>query len=142
MSVTWYDGSTAEGAERLKAAWVDAPTENLELLGMLASVARGQVMRYALDSEVPAEHLTVYLAGQGYSAGTVTAVLALLELEPPETPVNWVYAQLAQVRNLWNAGRTGGEGGIGPEGFVFQPRPLDRTIRNIINPPSGDVDVY
>lgn len=138
----WYAGGTDEGATRLTGAWRDAPTENLELLGMLTDVARLQVMRYGLVGEVPSETLTLYLTGLGYDSTAIGDVLELLDIETPPVPSNWVYAQLQQIKNLWNAGRAQGDGDVGPDGFVFQPRPLDKTIRGIIKPPSGDPDVY
>lgn len=137
----WYVGGDAAGAERLAGAWKDAPTENLELLGMLTDVARLQVMRYGLTGEVPSDDITLYLTGLGYTTDVITEVLDLLDIDAPPVPTNWVYAQLQQCKNLWNAGRAQGDGDVGPDGFVFQPRPLDKTIRGIIKPPSGDVDV-
>lgn len=56
-------------------------------------------------------------------------------------PSRWVYAQLQQARNLWNAGRTTGEGDVGPDGFVFRPYPLDKTIKQIIRPVDGVISV-
>lgn len=137
----WYTG-TAEDADRLLAAWRDAPTDNIELCGMLLDVARLQVITYGTDSENLEARILQVLTEAGYDSTTVDAVLALLDLDNPPTPSHWVYAQLQQAKNLWNAGRADGGGDVGPEGFVFQPRPLDKTIRGIIRPTYGEVDVF
>lgn len=54
----------------------------------------------------------------------------------PAVPRRYVYAQLQQARNLWLAGRTDQNGDIGGE-YSFTPRPLDKTIRDIIRPVDG-----
>lgn len=54
-----------------------------------------------------------------------------------QVPDRFVLAQLMQARNLWNAGRTTGDGDVGPDGFVFRPMPLDKTIRLVIRPIDG-----
>ena len=113
---TWYSVATPEEQTRLVAAWRDAPIENEELCGSLLEVARGQVVAYAPE---PAE-----------------------DADPDDPPVNYVYAQLQQAKNLWNAGRVTGDGDVGGEGFIFTPRPLDKTIRSIIRPIDGKPDVY
>ena len=100
----WF---TVADQERLVAAWPDAPIENSETLGFILSAARDQVIAYA-----PA----------------------------PIPPQNWdtaphdryVYAQLQQAINLWNAGRVAPTGDLGDGSFSFTPRPLDKTIRQII----------
>jgi len=140
----WYtvEGDTPEEAvaaqERLVAAWVDAPTGNLEVCDMLLEVAREQVIAYAPDPEEAQDEVSAVLDFWGYSAATVTAVLALLELDPPADPIKrYVYAQLGQATNLWNAGRVSSDGDTGMDGFVFTPRPLDKVIRSIIRPVDG-----
>lgn len=106
----WYSVTTPEETDRLLGAWEDAPTENLELCGFILDTARLQVLAYAPELD---------------------------PLEPILTPFNYVYAQLQQAKNLWNAGRvtTGGE--VGVDQFSYTPRPLDKTIRNIIRPADG-----
>ena len=52
-------------------------------------------------------------------------------------PVNLVYAQLQQAKNLWNAGRVSGGGDVGVEQYTYTPRPLDKTIKGIIRPAHG-----
>lgn len=61
----------------------------------------------------------------------------------PDAPADWdtappsryVYAQLRQAENLWNAGRVQVSGDLGDGQYVFTPRPLDKTIQQIIRPP-------
>lgn len=106
--MTWYSVVDEEAQQRLEAAWEDAPIENLEVLGMLLTTAREQVIAYAPAPDEGAD--------------------------PDDPPERYVYAQLQQAQNLWNAGRTAGDGFVGAEGFSFQPRPLDQTIRRIIRP--------
>lgn len=103
----WYTADTPEAQQRVRAAWADAPVQNAELLGMLLTVARGQVLGYGIEAP------------------------------EPEVPDRFVLAQLMQARNLWNAGRTTGDGEVGSDGFVFRPMPLDKTIRLVIRPIDG-----
>lgn len=101
----WYTVDTQRAQDRLIAAWEDAPFENLETLGYLLSAARQQVAAYAGD--LPAtDDLNDRLA----------------------------FAQLRQAINLWNAGRVSGDGDLGDGAYTFTPRPLDKTIRQIIRP--------
>lgn len=64
-------------------------------------------------------------------------MLVLLNADPTDPPINYVYAQLQQATNLWNAGRVSGGGDAGVEQFTFTPRPLDKTIKQIIRPVHG-----
>ncbi|HWU29828.1 MAG TPA: hypothetical protein VN041_12175 [Microbacterium sp.] len=52
-------------------------------------------------------------------------------------PTRYVYAQLQQAKNLLTAGTVSQAGNLGEGEFVFQPRPLDRTIKQIIRPVDG-----
>lgn len=110
---TWFTTSPSEEVDRLRAAWEDAPVENMEVLGFILETAQEQVLAYAP---------------------------ALAEDE--ETPNRWVYAQLQQATNLWNAGRVNSGGEIGVETYSYTPRPLDKTIKGIIRPIDGKPDVY
>jgi hypothetical protein len=107
---TWYTlpEGNADAIERLEKAWPDAPTDNLEICGMLLEVAQEDVIAYAPTP----------LAGENI-------------LTAPKR--RYVYAQVQQARNLWNAGRVNSDGEIGAE-FNFTPRPLDKTIQSIIRP--------
>lgn len=98
--------------ERLVDAWPEAPLERLEMCQLLLGVAREQVIAYA-----PAER-----DGDDWTAA------------PPD---RFVLAQIKQAENLWNAGRVASDGNVGDGGFVFTPRPLDKTIRQIIRPQDG-----
>jgi hypothetical protein len=112
MAVQWYT-ATESDVNRLVAAWEDAPVENLEVLGMILSRAKAQVIAYAPAVESEDDY-----------------------------PVEYAYAQLQQAINLWNAGRSSTEGVVGAEGYTFVPRPLDKTIRGLIRPIDGTPDVY
>ncbi|APH44878.1 hypothetical protein BMW26_07845 [Microbacterium sp. 1.5R] len=123
---TWYSATTPEQADRLLAAWPDAPTENQELCGFLLDIAREQVLEFAppypgLDSSERWEHMAAW------------------DLDPAP---RFVYAQLQQATNLWNAGRAQQDSSVGSEGYSFTPRPLDKTIRSIIRPTSGVANVF
>ncbi|GAA3948884.1 hypothetical protein [Microbacterium soli] len=109
---TWYTVDDADAQARLLDAWDDAPIENLEVCGMILDAAREQVITYA-PAPAPVED------GQPV----------------PDPPSRYVLAQLQQAKNLWNAGRvsTGGEVGVDGQ-YTFTPRPLDKTIRQIIRP--------
>ena len=111
MTSTWF---TVDDLDRLIAAWADAPIENEETLGFILAAARDQVIAYA-----PAP------VSEGWDA-----------------PLDrYVYAQLQQAQNLWNAGRVAPTGDLGDGGFSFTPRPLDKTIRQIIRPVDGKPNV-
>lgn len=112
--VAWYSVATPDEVTRLVGAWRDAPIENEEVIGLILSVAREQVLKFG--AALP-------LAPEGQAV--------------PDPPDRFVYAQLQQATNLWNAGRVSGDGDVGEGGFSFTPRPLDRTIKNIIRPPKG-----
>jgi len=113
---TWYGAGTSEEQTRLAGAWPDAPTTDLESLRFMLETARDQVIEYA---PTPAEGEDIQ-----------------------NTPKSrYVYAQLQQVQNLWNAGRVSSDGNLGDGGWTFTPRPLDKTIRDIIRPRSAKPDV-
>lgn len=116
----WYT-ATPDGAERLVGAWPEAPIENEELCSSILEVAKGQVIAYAPEPPTP--------TGEWVDGYYVTVT--------PETPSRYVYAQLQQAINLWNAGRVSSSGDVGDGGFTFTPRPLDKTIRQIIRPVDG-----
>lgn len=111
----WYSLASPDEIERLEEAWSDAPTDQPEICGMILDNARHQVMSYA-----PALPVTV----------------------PEDIPFNLVYAQLQQAKNLWNAGRAQQDGNIGGEGYSFIPRPLDKTIQQLIRPRKGVPNVF
>lgn len=107
----WYSVDTPEQVTRLLGAWADAPITNEETCEYLLEIAREQVIDFA---PVPA---------------------TIPEVSPaPAPPARYVYAQLQQAKNLWEAGRVSSDGDLGEGGYTFQPRPLDKTIREIIRP--------
>lgn len=111
---TWYSVADQPAESRLLAAWRDAPIENLEVCGFILSAAKDQVLAYA-----PA--LPVVAPGDPV----------------PELPDRYVYAQLQQAKNLLLAGSVGAGGGLGEGEFSFEPRPLDKAIKNLIRPVDG-----
>lgn len=104
------DGA-GEATDRLLAAWAEAPVMNLETCRLILDTAREQVIEYA-------------------------AALDVVDGEPV-IPDRLTLAQLRQAENLWNAGRVSGAGDMGVDTFTFTPRPLDKTIRQIIRPVSS-----
>ena len=110
----WYRTSAPDESgslERVIAAWPDAPTSNLEVCEMILTIAAEQVVAYApaLDPDI------LYT----------------------DIPTNYVYAQLKQAENIWNAGRVSSAGDVGMDSYSFTPRPLDKTIRQILRPKRG-----
>ncbi|WP_460776019.1 hypothetical protein [Microbacterium sp. GXF7504] len=122
----WYSVQDDAEVDRLTtpAAWPDAPIEDLDTLELILDTAREQVIAYA-----PAPGGDTLTVDDGY----VTA---------SPIPARYALAQLQQAKNLWNAGRVSSDGNLGDGGFTFTPRPLDRTIRQIIRPVDGKPDVY
>lgn len=109
---TWYNTDTQEEVDRLLQAWTDAP--------------------YDYAPELCASIL-----------GTAREqVIAFAPALPETVPDRYVLAQVMQAQNLWNAGRAQQEGGVGGEGYIFYPRPLDKTIRRIIRPQRGVPNVF
>ncbi|GAA2951596.1 hypothetical protein [Microbacterium schleiferi] len=106
------DDDENDARDRLLAAWPGAPLENIEMLSMLLTTAKGDVIAYAPE---PADDEDI-------------------ENDPLD---RYVLAQLKQARNIWNDGSVDSEGQIGDGGFTFTPRPLDRTIRGVIRHRSG-----
>lgn len=117
--MNWYTASEdqPEEVERLLAAWPASPVENLEVLGMILNTARDQVLAYA-PASAPATVVDGYIVAS-------------------PTPDRYVLAQLRQAQSIWDAGRVNTNGGIGDGGFVFTPRPMDKTIKAIIRPADG-----
>lgn len=111
---TWYSVVDEAAQARLLAAWRDAPIENLEVCGFILDAAKDQVIAYA-----PAP------------APTPPG-------EPvPEPPSRYVYAQLQQAKNLLMAGSVARGGEYGDGEFAYEPRPLDKAIKNLIRPVDG-----
>ncbi|WP_457100317.1 head-tail connector protein [Microbacterium sp. P5_E9] len=90
--------------------WREAPDDD-ELLQLYLNNAANQVLAYGPQSTADA------IAAGG------------------EVPDNYRLAQLSQTRNVWNAVKSDpSTGGIGDEGFVFRPFPMDWTVKAIIRP--------
>lgn len=91
--------------EGARAEWSDAPLED-DLLYVLLQVARGEVLEYA-------------------------PVLA----EGAAIPMNYRQGQLMQAQNRWNAKKVDpASGGIGGEGFIVRPFPLDWMVKQTLRP--------
>jgi hypothetical protein len=94
----------------VRAQWRDAPDHDV-VLWRLLEVARTQVVTYARAVAVA-------------DAGPI-----------PRPHPNLVLAQITQARNVWNAVKSDpGSQGIGDEGFVIRPFPMDWTVKNLIRP--------
>lgn len=104
--------NTWHDLESARDQWIDAPLDD-DVLGELLEVAREQVIAYAPTLPTPAEDA------------------------PLSLPVSYRRAQLQQARNLWNAAAVNGDGQTGSGDFVFQPRPLDWHIRQLLRPRKG-----
>lgn len=128
---TWYTADEA-GLDRLVGAWADAPVSDEETLSMLLEVAAGQVWAFSPEA-TPTDDYTGPLDGEGY--------IPTPDMSDDTVPPRLVYAQLRQATNLWDAGRVNSNGDAGIDGFVYTPRPLDKTIRGIIRPQRGTFDV-
>lgn len=93
----------------MRSTWRDAPESDVALWRLL-EVARGQVEAYAPDRDVVGSTI-------------------------PRPSTNLVLAQTTQARNIWNAVKSDpANQGIGDEGFVIRPFPMDWTVKNLIRP--------
>lgn len=102
---TWMD------LEEVRERWRDAPA-NDEYLQEVLDVAQGQVLDY----------------------GPATTA-DLIDADPNAVPTNYRLAALTQARNIWNAVKTDpANQGIGDEGFIIRPFPMDWTVKNMIRP--------
>ena len=109
---TWYASDPQGELDRLLGEWADAPFELEETLAFLLETSKEQVINFAPEPK----------AGEDIENAPLT---------------RYVGAQLQQAKNLWNAGRASGDGDVGAEGFSFTPRPLDKSIKQMIRPPDG-----
>lgn len=106
----WYSVDDEDAVARLTAAWLDAPVENEERLGMLLEIAKDQVIACAPE---PAEE-------NGWAT---------------DPPSRFVEAQLQVVRKSWSADQATSDGGeAGAEGYTWTPYQRDRYIRELIRP--------
>lgn len=88
--------------------WLDAPDDDDQLSDLL-EVAKEQILAFA-----PARN----------------------DADP--VPAGYVVAQLMQARNIWNASQADpANGGIGPDGFVSRPFPLDWMVKQLVRPKRG-----
>ncbi|MGW9159613.1 hypothetical protein [Microbacterium sp. NPDC055665] len=117
--VTWYTADSEEAEARLLAAWRDAPLENEEVCQFILDAAKDQVIAFAPALPIPVEGEPV-----------------------PDPPSRYVYAQLQQAKNLLMAGSVARGGEYSEGEFSYEPRPLDKAIKNLIRPIDGKPDVY
>lgn len=122
---TWFTADDEDALDRVLNAWPDAPEteEQRETLEMILDTACAQVIAYA----------------QGLPDDAILGDYKLVDADGEEVtdiPPRLAYAQIRHAEELWNAGRTGSEdGSLGIEGgFVFTPRTISATIRQIIRP--------
>ena len=132
---SYFNVDSDQAIERLVGAWPDAPVEQLEVLDMILFTARQQVETYApADPDVANDW--------DYYGGASTPVDDIDFAPWGGDSTRYAYAQLQQAINLWNAGRASSEGNVGDGAFSFTPRPLDKTIKQIIRPQRGAPVVY
>jgi hypothetical protein len=97
--------------EEVRDRWRDAPA-NDEYLQEVLDVAQGQVLDYG--PQVTAD---------------------LIAADPTAVPKNYRLAALTQARNVWNAVKSDpSTQGIGDEGFIIRPFPMDWTVKNMVRP--------
>ncbi|AZS40049.1 hypothetical protein CVS54_01371 [Microbacterium oxydans] len=96
-----------------------------------------------------AQSFTVYPDGAAWYLGTAGEQVRLSYPLPAgvpspafNVPERYVLAQLQQAKNLWNSGRAQQDGNVGTEGYSFVPRPLDKTIQQMIRPRGGVPRVF
>jgi hypothetical protein len=95
-----------------RSEWRDAPSSDAVLYRLLYSA-----------------RLAVVTWGRAHDPELVAA---------PRPTDNLVDAQRTQARNTWNAVKSDpANQGIGDEGFVIRPFPLDWTVKNLIRPQSA-----
>jgi hypothetical protein len=104
-----YDADGFHNLATARFAWSDAPYEDT-LLQDLLDIAKSQVEAYSY----------------------------------PISSTSWVgqpslrLGQLMQARNIWNAQKVDpSSGGMGEDGFVMRPFPLDWMVRQILRPKRG-----
>lgn len=134
----WYTAIDAEAQGRVLRGWPGAPIEDEETLAFVLDTAKLQVLTYAPEPVTLVAQLEAILHQHGLSA-RLGEVAELLNIDETDPPFNYVFAQLQQAKNLWAAGRADENGDIGTEGYSFVPRPLDKTIKNIIRPVGGNI---
>lgn len=134
--VDWYTADEGEPQDRLVKAWRDAPIENTEVCGFILGIARLQVLAYAPESKTVAGALEELLVRFGL-VEHLPALLAALGGDSSDPPFNYVYAQLQQAKNLLMAGSVARGGEYGDGEFSYEPRPLDKAIKNLIRPIDG-----
>lgn len=119
---TWFSTTTEDESTRLLDSWPDAPYDELpEVLSMLLDSARVQVIAFAQG--LPEDEILDDYVLRNKDGDPVVDI-----------PPRLVYAQLQQATNLWNAGRKGNADEFGSDTFSFTPRPLDKTVRQLIRP--------
>lgn len=135
----WYSIATPFQEERLLEAWSDAPTETPQLCEYILATAKEQVISYAPST---AEGIEGHWAEDPPGSGALLWVPATgfpgVPIVGQNIPERLVLAQLQQAKSIWNAGR----GEVGPDGFSFMPRPLEKEIQQMIRPRRGVPNVF
>jgi len=98
-----------------------------------------EVQDWWRDAPADEDLLNLYLAStveQILAYGPESTALAIAATG--EVPDSYRLAELVQLRNVWNAVKSDpASQGIGDEGFVFRPFPMDWTVKQIIRPARG-----
>jgi hypothetical protein len=100
--------------DEVRERWRDAPANEDYLLEVM-DTAKVQVLTYG-----PA------------------AIAVAIAADPAAVPESYRLAHLVQTRNLWNAVKSDPMNqGIGDEGFIIRPFPMDWTVKNMVRPLSA-----
>ncbi|NYD65988.1 hypothetical protein [Agromyces atrinae] len=115
--------------------WRDAPSEHETggdvLLYTVLETARVQCAEFGPS-------LAVDEAPTLPGLGTLSGADTLPSAGTLAVPEHFRQAQLMQARNIWNASRTDpASGGIGNDGFVIRPFPMDWVVKGILRPKRG-----
>jgi hypothetical protein len=102
---TWMD------LEEVRDRWRDAPALD-EYLQEVMDVSKAQVLEYGPKA-------------------TADAIAA----NPEAVPDGYRLAHLIQARNIWNSAKADpASQGIGDDGFIIRPYPMDLTTQKMIRP--------
>jgi hypothetical protein len=97
--------------DEVRTRWRDAPADDAYLQEVM-DVAQAQVLDYG--PQVTAD---------------------LIAADANAVPTNYRLAAFTQTKNIWNAVKSDPSSqGIGDEGFIIRPFPMDWTVKNMVRP--------